>query len=65
MSTMHLTVPSMACAACAETITQAVQTVDPSASVQADLKTKHVSIESTVSDQAIKEAIAHAGYPVS
>lgn len=65
MSTIQMTVPSMACAACAETITKAVHSVDPKASVQADPKTKAVSIETHASDQAVKEAIAAAGYPVA
>jgi copper chaperone len=55
----------MACSACAETITKAVQAIDPNASVQADPQTKQVNVESTASDQAVKEAIANAGYPVA
>lgn len=65
MSTLQLTVPSMACSACAETITKAVQTVDPAAIVNADPKTKVVQVETAASDQAVKEAIAAAGYPVN
>lgn len=65
MTTLNLTVPSMACSACAETITKAVQAIDPNASVQADPQTKQVNVESTASDQAVKEAIANAGYPVA
>jgi copper chaperone len=65
MSTLQLTVPSMACSACADTITKAVQSIDPSATVQADPKTKHVNVTTSVSDDAIKRAIADAGYPVS
>jgi copper chaperone len=62
--TLQLKVPSMACAACSDTITNAVMTVDPSATVQADLKTKQVDIETQASEAAIKNAIEAAGYPV-
>ncbi|HEY9624205.1 MAG TPA: heavy-metal-associated domain-containing protein [Crinalium sp.] len=65
MSTLQLTVPSMACSACANTITKAVKAVDPDATVQADPKTKQVSVETSASDTAVKQAIAAAGYPVN
>ncbi|MBG1271824.1 heavy-metal-associated domain-containing protein [Nostoc sp. WHI] len=59
----QLTVPNLACSACVNTITQAIQTVDNSAIVQADSKTKIVNIETQASETAIKEAIAAIGYP--
>ena len=65
MISLQLTVPSMACSACAETITKAVQTIDPKAVVQADPTTKLVSIETQASQETVTEAIAAAGYPVS
>ncbi|MGJ3245873.1 MAG: heavy-metal-associated domain-containing protein [Elainellaceae cyanobacterium] len=65
MSTLQLSVPSMACSACADTISNAVHAIDPDAVVQADPKTKAVSVETSASDSAVKEAIANAGYPVS
>jgi copper chaperone len=61
--TLQLKVPNMACGACANTITKAVTAVDPTAKVEADTKTKMVSIETQQSETAIKEAIAAAGYP--
>ena len=63
--TLQLKVPSMACGACAESITKAVQTVDPTATVQADPKTKQVDIQTEAPETAIKQAIASAGYPVT
>ncbi len=62
--TIHLTVPSMACAACAETITKAVHSVDATAQVTADLKTKKVDIETLQAEDDIRGAIAASGYPV-
>ena len=42
---LQLTVPDMACAACSETITKALKTLDPTAQVTADSQTKLVTIE--------------------
>jgi copper chaperone len=62
--TIHLTVPSMACAACADTITKAVQSVDATAQVIADSKTKKVDVETAQAEGDIRAAIAASGYPV-
>jgi len=64
MATLNLTVPDMACSACAETITKAVQTLDSGASVQADPETKKVDISTTSDPEQVKQAIADAGYTV-
>jgi copper chaperone len=60
---IELKVPNMACGACAEIITKAVQSIDPTAEVQADPQTKQVMVESSVSESSVREAIAAAGYP--
>lgn len=62
---IELTVPSMACSACSDTITKAIKTVDPNAVVQADPKTKLVNVETEKPETEIREAIASAGYPVT
>ncbi|MEL6138465.1 MAG: heavy-metal-associated domain-containing protein [Cyanobacteria bacterium J06628_6] len=59
---LQLTVPDMACDACVKSITAAVQTVDQSATVEADTKTKQVDIETTADESAIRAAITQAGY---
>jgi copper chaperone len=64
MASVTLTISSMACSACADSITKAVQGVDPSATVQADLQTKVVTISTNEPAEAIKGAIASAGYPI-
>ncbi|MGB3493206.1 MAG: heavy-metal-associated domain-containing protein [Elainellaceae cyanobacterium] len=61
---LQVTVSDMACSACADTITKAVQALDTQATVNADLNTKHIKIESSVPDEQIKAAIADAGYSV-
>jgi copper chaperone len=60
---LQITVPKMACSACADTITKAIQTIDPNATVQANPKTKLVTIDTHAPETAIKEAIATVGYP--
>lgn len=63
--TLQLQVPGMACASCAETITQAILKVDAAASVKANLETKAVAVTTQASEAVIRDAIASAGYPVS
>jgi copper chaperone len=62
---IELTVPNMACSACSDTITQAVQAIDPTATVQADTKTKLVVIETQTPEATVKAAIVAAGYSVT
>jgi copper chaperone len=61
---LQLKVPNMACSACGDSITKAVKTVDPAATVQADTTTKFVHIETQAAETAITEAITAAGYTV-
>jgi copper chaperone len=63
--TLQLKVPNMACSACGDAITSAVIVLDPTATVQADPKTKEVKIETQASEAAIKDAITAAGYRVA
>lgn len=63
--TLELTVPNMACSACAEAITKAVTAVDPTAKISADPATKQVSIETQANPAAVKAAITTAGYTVA
>lgn len=60
---LQLNVPDIACSACVDTVTKAVKRVDPTAQVEANPKTKLVSIETKESETAIKAAIAAVGYP--
>jgi copper chaperone len=63
--TLQFTVSNMACSACVETITQAVTAIDPAAKVEADTKTKQVSVETQKPELEVKLAIATAGYTVT
>jgi copper chaperone len=61
---LELKVPTMACSACVNTIAQSVKTLDQAATVEADIKTKLVTIQTTKSESEVRKAIASAGYPV-
>lgn len=63
--TLQLKVPKMACSACANTITKAVQGVDPAAVIEADPKTKLVKVQTTKPENEVRKAIAAAGYPAA
>lgn len=63
--TLQLTVSNMACSACGDTITTAIKSIDPAATVTADPKTKLVNIETQASEDSIKQAITNAGYTVA
>lgn len=63
--TLNFTVPNLACSACVEAVTKAVKAVDEGAEVAADPKTKEVSVATSASESAIKEAIVAAGYTVA
>ncbi|BAZ87192.1 MULTISPECIES: heavy-metal-associated domain-containing protein [Nostocales] len=63
--TIKLTIPGMACSACASNITKAVIAIDANAIVEADTKTKFVNVETQASESVIREALIAAGYPPS
>jgi copper chaperone len=63
--TLSFTVPNLACSACVETVTKAIQTVDATAQVNADPKTKQVNVTTEVSEAIIQQAIIDAGYIVA
>jgi copper chaperone len=61
---LELKVPSIACSGCIDTITKAVIELDSSASVKGDVQGKSVSVETTASEDAVKEAIVKTGHTV-
>ena len=55
-------VPDMSCGHCVSSITKAVQAVAPAAQVSTDLATHRVTVEGAPDAEAIRKAIADAGY---
>ncbi|BAU63023.1 hypothetical protein STA3757_03780 [Stanieria sp. NIES-3757] len=63
--TLQFKVPNMACSACGDTITKAIQEIDPEAMIKTDSKTKLVEVETQASPDAIAQVITAAGYTVA
>lgn len=59
---IELTISDMTCGGCIASITRVVKGLDPDATVEANVETKHVSINSPLETDAVVAAIANAGY---
>ena len=57
-----LSIKDMTCGGCVASITRVVKGLDASATVDANVRTKHVRIDSSASNDAVIAAIAGAGY---
>ncbi|MEX3775339.1 heavy-metal-associated domain-containing protein [Pseudomonas sp. MYb118] len=57
-------VQGMSCGHCVKAITQALQAVDPAASVRVDLAAKEVGVESNLTAEQVIAAISEEGYEV-
>ena len=60
---MEFNIPAMSCGHCVKAITQAVQGLDPAATVSADLPAKKVTVETARDRASVATALAEAGYP--
>ena len=58
-------VPKMSCGHCKAAVEKSVAAVDAGASVDVDLETRTVSIQSTLDDAALIAALAEGGYEAS
>jgi copper chaperone len=59
---LNLRVPDMSCGHCVKSITDAVNALDAQATVDANLDSKAVVINSTVTDDTLIAALVEAGY---
>lgn len=55
-------IPNMTCGHCVRAVTQAVQVADPAATVQADLATHQVQVDTTAGREAVVAQLMQAGY---
>lgn len=62
---LKLHVPSIVCSGCGDTITKAIKTVEPEASIDVDLAAKTVTVEAQASEESIKQAIVATGHTVT
>ncbi|MGE8279749.1 MAG: heavy-metal-associated domain-containing protein [Stenotrophomonas sp.] len=60
---MKLHIESMTCGGCARSVTATVKDVDPAATVEIDLPTKTVQIQSSQAPEAFTKALDEAGFP--
>lgn len=61
MQTFNL--PTMSCGHCEKTVREAIAALDPEATVDVDLKTRTVRVESAVDRDRIADALKARGYP--
>lgn len=60
---MEFDIPAMSCGHCVKAITEALQALDPAATVNVDLATKKVTLQTTKDRQTVAAALTEAGYP--
>jgi copper chaperone len=61
---LKLNVPDISCNHCAETISESIRVVEADAKVNIDVDAKTVTVESSASEESIKQAIVDAGYTI-
>jgi copper chaperone len=61
---LTLSVPSIGCSSCIETIAKTIQTADNSALVTGDAASKSINVQSQLTESQIRELIAIAGHKV-
>lgn len=59
---LEFNLPAMTCGHCARAVTEAVQAADPAATVQIDLPTKQVQVQTSASREAVVAQLVEAGY---
>ena len=62
---MTLSVPSIKCDGCADTITKEIKVHDANATVKVDIEGKTVEVDSGMSESSVKQAITAAGHEVA
>ena len=62
--TIDLKVPSMVCDGCVSTVKEAILTHEPKATVDIDLDSKQVKVDTEASEASIKQIIVAAGHTV-
>jgi len=60
---MEFNIPAMSCGHCVKAITQALQQLDPAATVSVDLPAKQVTLQTSQEREKVAAALTEAGYP--
>jgi copper chaperone len=61
---LKLNVPDISCNNCAETISESIRVVEADAKINIDVGAKTVTVESSASEESIKQAIVAAGFTI-
>jgi Copper chaperone len=61
---MELTVKDMHCGHCVQSITKAIEALDSSAKVEADLDARKVRVQTGASEDEVKKALSAIGFDV-
>jgi len=59
---IDLTVPGMTCGGCARGVTAAIKGLDPAAEIEIDVPARRVRVKGTATVDAVKKAMAEAGF---
>lgn len=62
---MELRIESMTCGGCAQSVTRAIQSVDPDARIETDPAARTVKVETTATSAALQRVLEEAGYPAT
>jgi copper chaperone len=60
---MQFHIDNMTCGGCARTVTRAIQSVDPDASIDTDPPSRVVKVDTAASQEQIVAALREAGFP--
>ncbi|RKG54265.1 copper chaperone [Acinetobacter cumulans] len=60
---MKLRIDAMTCGGCARSVTANIKDLDPNATVNIDVASKIVEVESTAEQQKLLEVLAEDGFP--
>ncbi|MCA0042212.1 heavy-metal-associated domain-containing protein [Celeribacter litoreus] len=58
-------VPDMSCGHCKATITEALEAIDDTVEINADMDAREIDVFSDAGDEAILAALSKAGYPAT
>ncbi|MGH8055071.1 MAG: heavy-metal-associated domain-containing protein [Stenotrophomonas sp.] len=60
---MKLHIESMTCGGCARSVTAAVKEIDPAATVEIDVPSRIVQVQTSEPSERITQALTEAGFP--
>ncbi|SCY64830.1 heavy-metal-associated domain-containing protein [Microvirga guangxiensis] len=62
---MELRIEGMTCGGCAQSVTKAIQSVDPDARIETNPAARTVRVETTATSAALQRVLEEAGYPAT